>query len=106
MGQWRPVRCLLVALACCRSRTNPGSAATWRLVMSPDLFGCVQLYTNKIGAFNVVSCSDGPTFGLLLRVWGIFGTGGWRRLHDEERHALYSSPDIIWVMKSSAVGMQ
>jgi hypothetical protein len=27
-------------------------------------------------------------------------TGGWRRLHNKERYALYSSPDIIRVMKS------
>jgi hypothetical protein len=27
-------------------------------------------------------------------------TGGWRRLHNEELHDLYSSPDIIRVIKS------
>jgi hypothetical protein len=27
-------------------------------------------------------------------------TGEWRRLHNEELHALYSSPDIIRVIKS------
>jgi hypothetical protein len=26
--------------------------------------------------------------------------GGWRRLHDEELHYLYSSPDIIGMIKS------
>jgi hypothetical protein len=37
---------------------------------------------------------------------GIFGpkrdevTGEWRRLHNKELHALYSSPDIIRVIKS------
>jgi hypothetical protein len=25
--------------------------------------------------------------------------GGWRRLHNEELHNLYTSPDIIWVNK-------
>jgi hypothetical protein len=25
--------------------------------------------------------------------------GGWRRLHSEELHNLYSSPNIIWVIK-------
>jgi hypothetical protein len=27
-------------------------------------------------------------------------TGGWRKLHNEELHSLYSSPDIIRVIKS------
>jgi hypothetical protein len=26
-------------------------------------------------------------------------TGEWRRLHNKELYALYSSPDIIWVVK-------
>jgi hypothetical protein len=49
---------------------------------------------------------------ILLRVFGnrvlrrIFGskrdevTGGWRELHNEELHNLYSSPSIIRIMKS------
>jgi hypothetical protein len=27
-------------------------------------------------------------------------TGDWRRLHNKELYALYSSPNIIWVIKS------
>jgi hypothetical protein len=27
-------------------------------------------------------------------------TGDWRKLHNEERDDLYSSPNIIWVIKS------
>jgi hypothetical protein len=27
-------------------------------------------------------------------------TGGWRKLHNEELHNLYSSPSIIRIMKS------
>jgi hypothetical protein len=41
---------------------------------------------------------------------GIFGykreevEGGWRRLHNEELHNLYASPDIIMVIKSRKMG--
>jgi hypothetical protein len=40
------------------------------------------------------------------RLWRIFGpkgdevTGGWRKLHTEELSDLYSSPNIVWVIKS------
>jgi hypothetical protein len=27
-------------------------------------------------------------------------TGGWRKLHNEELHGLYSTPRIIWVIKA------
>jgi hypothetical protein len=39
-------------------------------------------------------------------LWRIFGpkrdgvTGGWRQLHNEELHNLYSSPSIIRIIKS------
>jgi hypothetical protein len=38
-------------------------------------------------------------------LWRIFGpkrdevTGEWRRLHNKGLHVLYSSPNIIWLMK-------
>ena len=32
---------------------------------------------------------------IFLNSFGFLVTGEWRRLHDEELHALYSSPDII-----------
>jgi hypothetical protein len=40
---------------------------------------------------------------LLRRIFGPKGdevTGGWRKLHNEELHNLYSSPSIIRVIKS------
>jgi hypothetical protein len=30
-------------------------------------------------------------------------TGKWRKLHNEELHNLYSTPDIIWQVKANAV---
>jgi hypothetical protein len=43
-------------------------------------------------------------------LWRIFGpkrdevTGGWRKLHNEEMHGLYSSPSIIRVMHVARMG--
>jgi hypothetical protein len=31
-------------------------------------------------------------------------TGGWRKLHNEELHSLYSSPSIIRVIKEEEMG--
>jgi hypothetical protein len=31
-------------------------------------------------------------------------TGEWRRLHNKELNDLYSSPNIIWVIKSRRMG--
>jgi hypothetical protein len=30
-------------------------------------------------------------------------TGGWRKLHNETLHDLYSSPNINWMMKSRMI---
>jgi hypothetical protein len=45
---------------------------------------------------------------LLRRIFGPKGdemTGGWRRLHNEELHGLYSSPSIIRVMVLEEMGV-
>ena len=31
-------------------------------------------------------------------------TGDWRKMYNEELHGLYSSPNIIWVIKSRRMG--
>jgi hypothetical protein len=61
---------------------------TWSLILSEE---------HRLGVFE----------NRVLR--GIFGpkreevVGGWRRLHNEELHNLYTSPDIIRVIKSKMI---
>jgi hypothetical protein len=43
----------------------------------------------------------------VLRIFGLKRdevTGGWRKLHNEELHNLYSSPSIIRMVKSRRMG--
>jgi hypothetical protein len=43
---------------------------------------------------------------VLKRIFGLKReevAGGWRRLHNEELHNLYASPDIIWAIKLSGM---
>jgi hypothetical protein len=43
---------------------------------------------------------------VLMRIFGTKGyevTGGWRKLHNEDLHNLYSSPSIIRMIKSMRV---
>jgi hypothetical protein len=38
---------------------------------------------------------------MLRRIFGYNGEAGvWRKIHNEELHNLFSSPNIIWVIKS------
>jgi len=41
-----------------------------------------------------------------VRKWGAeYEVGGeWRKVHEEELNDLYSSPNIIWVIKSRTLG--
>jgi hypothetical protein len=51
---------------------------------------------------GVLRCVNEPD-GVLRRIFGPekeVVVGGWRRLHNEELHTLYASPDIIRVIKS------
>jgi hypothetical protein len=33
-------------------------------------------------------------------MWNLEEDGLWRKLHNDELHSLYSSPNIVWVIKS------
>ena len=37
---------------------------------------------------------------ILIRIFGRDKNGDWRRLHNEELHSLYRSPNKVWVIKS------
>jgi hypothetical protein len=43
---------------------------------------------------------------VLRKVFGLWGTGEWRRLHNDELYDPYSSTDSIWVIKSSRMGRE
>jgi hypothetical protein len=92
------------------------------LPFSPELFSSLQLSTNaKIGIYKtvilLVVLHGYGTWSLTLReehrlrmfenrvLWIMLGpkrnkvTEGWRKLHNEELHNLYSSPSIIRMIK-------
>jgi hypothetical protein len=64
------------------------------IVLTVQLHGCKTLYLTLREERRLRVCEN-----RLLR--GIFGierdevTGGWRKLHNEELHNLYSSPNMI-----------
>jgi len=58
---------------------------TWSLTLREELK--LRVFENRV----------------LRRIFGPKGdevTGDWRKLHNEELNALYSSPNIVWVIKS------
>jgi hypothetical protein len=62
------------------------------LILSVVLYGCetLRVFENRV----------------LRRIFGPKGdevTGGWRKLHNEELHNLYSSPSIIRMIKSERI---
>jgi hypothetical protein len=74
------------------------------IILSLILYGC-----------EICSLTIREEHGLRVfenRVLGILGpktdevTGGWRNLHDEELHNLYSSPSIITMIKSRKMRWQ
>jgi hypothetical protein len=58
-----------------------------------------RVYRNVCRLYGVTSHEMWMSFAD-YRVWTLFLTGEWRRLHNEELNDLYSSPNIIRVMKS------
>ena len=53
---------------------------------------CPYLHHNNIVLYRIVLCSFGPERDEV--------TGEWRKLHNEELKGLYSSPNIVRVIKS------
>jgi hypothetical protein len=79
----------------------------------------IKIYRNVILPVVLYGCG---TWSLTLRkqcrtkafdnrvLWRIFGpkrneeTGEWKKLHNEKLNDLYSSPNIIWVIKNNEMG--
>jgi hypothetical protein len=69
------------------------------IILPVVLYGCENLYLrlreeHRLRVFEnrVLRRIFGPTRDEL--------TGGWRKLHNEELHGLYSSPSIVRVIKA------
>ena len=58
---------------------------TWSLTLREDCW--VRVFENRVLKIIFVPKRDEVT-------------GKWRRLHNEDLYDLYSSPNIVWVMKS------
>jgi hypothetical protein len=103
-----------------RSRLNPGDACyhgVQNLLSSRLLSGNVKIKIYKTTILSVILYGS-ETLSLTLReehrlrvfenrvLSRIFGpkrgevTGGWRKLHNEELHGLYSSPSIVRVIRA------
>jgi hypothetical protein len=68
------------------SETSVCPRATWRSIPEDALLHKVRAFENWVLRRIFEPKRDGVT-------------GGWRKLHNEELHNLYSSPSIIRIMK-------
>jgi hypothetical protein len=69
------------------SETSVLTRATWRNIPEDIILHKLRVFENR-----VLRRIFGPKWD------GV--TGGWRKLHNEELHNLYSSPSIIRIIKS------
>ncbi|KAJ4439744.1 hypothetical protein ANN_07872 [Periplaneta americana] len=85
-------------VTCPDRESNPGHL----LSRSDVLTVTPQIWRVAVNILNKQSRTADEGWSSSLGVWGLLRilTGEWRKLHNTELHALYSSPDIIRNIKS------
>jgi hypothetical protein len=73
--------------ALCSFETSILTRATWRNTQEDGIIHRLRVFENRVLKRIFGPKTDGMT-------------GGWRKLHNEERHNLYSSPSRIRIIKS------
>jgi hypothetical protein len=67
------------------------------IILSVVLYGC-ETWSFTLREKHRLSVSGNRALGRIFRFKTEKVEGGWRRLHNEELHNLYASPDITYLL--------